>query len=65
MAAYVKYQSGGEVTLDGNSVDPNHEKVAAAENAVQYEAAATFTSMTIRMLMTAITGSGSQQTSGG
>lgn len=65
VAAYVKYQSGSEVTLDGNSVDLNHEKVAAAENAVQYEAATTFTSMTIRMLMTAITGSGSQQTSGG
>jgi len=65
VAAYVKYQSGSEVTLDGNSVDLNHEKVAAAENAVQYEAATTFTSMTIRMLTTAITGSGSQQTSGG
>src|SRR5579862_6180112 len=63
-AGFVKYQSGSEVTLDGNSVDLNQEKVAAAENAVQYQAAATFTSMTIRMLTTAITGSGSQQTGG-
>jgi flagellar basal-body rod protein FlgB len=56
-ASFVKYQAGNEVTLDGNSVDLNHEKVTAADNAVQYEATATFTSQTIRMLMTAITGS--------
>ena len=61
---FVKYQVGGEVTLDGNSVDLGHEKVTAADNAVQYEAAATFASQTIRMLMIAITGSGSQQSSG-
>jgi len=53
------------VTLDGNSVDLDHEKVTAAENAVQYEAAATFASQTIRMLMIAITGSGSSQSGGG
>jgi flagellar basal-body rod protein FlgB len=64
MAEFVKYQTGGEVTLDGNSVDLDHEKVTAAENAVQYEAAATFTSQTIRMLMIAITGSGSSSSSG-
>jgi flagellar basal-body rod protein FlgB len=61
---YIKYQAGSDVTLDGNSVDLDHEKVTAAENAVQYEAAATFTSQTIRMLMIAITGSGSSQSSG-
>ena len=61
---YVKYQTGSEVTLDGNSVDLDTEKVNAAENAVQYEAAATFTSQTIRMLMIAITGSGSSQSGG-
>ncbi|MBV8778191.1 MAG: flagellar basal body rod protein FlgB [Alphaproteobacteria bacterium] len=64
-ANFVKYQSDSEVTLDGNSVDLDHEKVAAAENAVQYEAAATFTTQTIRMLMLAITGSGSQPSNGG
>ena len=63
-AASVKYQSGTPVTLDGNSVDLNQEKVAAADNAVQYEAAATFTSQIIRMLMIAINGSGSQQAGG-
>jgi flagellar basal-body rod protein FlgB len=63
-ANFVKYQTGSEVTLDGNSVDLDQEKTTAAANAVQYEAAATFTTQTIRMLMTAITGSGSQQSSG-
>jgi len=62
---YVKYQVGNEVTLDGNSVDIDHEKVAAAGNAVQYEAATTFASQTVRMMMIAITGSGSQQSGGG
>ena len=61
---FVKYQNGGEVTLDGNSVDLDHEKVNAAENAVQYEAAATFASQTVRMMMVAITGSGSQSSGG-
>jgi flagellar basal-body rod protein FlgB len=61
---FVKYRTDRSVTLDGNSVDLDKEKVTAAENAVQYEAATTFTSQTIRMLMTAITGSGSQQSSG-
>ena len=63
-AASVKYQIGSPVTLDGNSVDLNQEKVTAAENAVQYEAAATFASQIIRMLTTAINGSGPQQSSG-
>lgn len=64
-AQYVKYQSGSEVTLDGNSVDLDHEKVTAASNAVQYEAATTFASQTVRMMMIAITGSASSQSSGG
>jgi flagellar basal-body rod protein FlgB len=63
-AASVKYQVGSPVTLDGNSVDLNQEKLAAAENAVQYEAAATFASQMIRMLTIAINGSGSQPSSG-
>jgi flagellar basal-body rod protein FlgB len=63
-AQYVKYQGGSEVTLDGNSVDLDTEKVNAASNAVQYEAATTFVSQTVRMMMIAITGSASQQSSG-
>jgi flagellar basal-body rod protein FlgB len=65
IAAAVKYQTGAPVTLDGNSVDLNQEKVAAGENAVQYEAAASFASETIKMLSVAINGSGSQSSSGG
>lgn len=64
-AAAVKYQADAPVTLDGNSVDLNREKVAAAENAVQYEAAATFASQIIRMLTTAIGGSGGSASSAG
>jgi flagellar basal-body rod protein FlgB len=63
-ADFVKYQTDSEVTLDGNSVDLDHEKVAAAENAVQYEAAATFTAQTVRMLTVAINGAGAQSGSG-
>ena len=65
LAASVKYQVGTPVTLDGNSVDLNQNKVAAAENALQYEAAASFASQTIRMLTIAINGSASQQSNGG
>lgn len=65
VAGAVKYQIGNAVTLDGNSVDLNQEKVTAASNAVDYEAATTFTQQTIRMLMTAINGSQSGQSNGG
>jgi flagellar basal-body rod protein FlgB len=63
--AAVKYQIGNPVTLDGNSVDLNREKIAAGENAVQYEAAAAFASQSIKMLTLAINGSASQQSAGG
>jgi flagellar basal-body rod protein FlgB len=53
----VKYQVGNSVTLDGNSVDLNYEKLAAAENALDYEAATNFTTQIVNMLMTAIKGS--------
>jgi flagellar basal-body rod protein FlgB len=64
IANFVKYQADSEVTLDGNSVDLDHEKVMTAENAVQYQAAATFATQSVHMLMTAITGSASGQTGG-
>ncbi|MGH7096679.1 MAG: flagellar basal body rod protein FlgB [Stellaceae bacterium] len=57
-AAAVKYQTNIPVTLDGNSVDLSAEKVWAAENAVQYEAAASFASQIIKMVTIAINGSG-------
>jgi flagellar basal-body rod protein FlgB len=62
-AAAVKYQTGVSVSLDGNSVDLNQEKVAAGENAVQYEAAASFASQIVKMLTVAINGSGPQPSS--
>ena len=61
---WVKYQTGTEVTPDGNSVDLEHEKRAAAENAVDYQAATAFTSMKIKMLLTAINGAAAQTGNG-
>jgi len=65
IADAVKYQTAGPVTLDGNSVDLNREKVAAGENAVQYEAAASFASDIIKLMSVAINGSGGQSTGAG
>lgn len=62
-ASAVKYQTGTQVTLDGNSVDLDTEKTTAAGNAVDYEAVATFTTLTLKMLSTAINGAG--QSGGG
>lgn len=64
-AASVKYRADAQVSLDGNSVDLDREKLAAATNAVDYQAAATFTSQTIRMLTVAINGSAPQSSGGG
>jgi flagellar basal-body rod protein FlgB len=63
-AGSVKYLASTQVTLDGNSVDLDQVKSLAAGNAVDYEAAATFTSQSIKMLMTAINGSAAQSGSG-
>lgn len=53
----VKYQTGLQVALDGNDVDLNFEKLQAAQNGLDYEAAVTFTSQIVSMMMTAIKGS--------
>ena len=42
--------------LDGNSVDPQLEQAAFAENAVRYQATLTLLNARLRGLMTAITG---------
>ena len=60
----VKYRADTNVSLDGNSVDLDKEKTAAAENAIDYEAAATFTTLTLRMLSIAINGGSGQTASG-
>jgi flagellar basal-body rod protein FlgB len=65
VAGAVKYQTGMPVTIDGNSVDLNQEKAAAGENAVQYEAAASFASQIIKMLAAAINGAGGASAGGG
>src|SRR5262249_50783050 len=43
-------------SLDGNTVDPQLEQAAFAENTVRYQAALTFLSDKFRTLLTAITG---------
>jgi flagellar basal-body rod protein FlgB len=63
-ASAVKYQTGSQVSLDGNSVDLDLEKTTAAANAVDYEAVASFTTLTLKMLSTAINGSAGQQGGG-
>jgi flagellar basal-body rod protein FlgB len=62
-AGAVKYQAGTEVTLDGNSVNLDMEKTQAAANGLDYEAVATFTTQTLRMLSIAVNG-GPGQTGG-
>jgi flagellar basal-body rod protein FlgB len=42
--------------LDGNTVDPQLEQAAFAENAVRYQATLTMLNTRLRSLMTAITG---------
>jgi flagellar basal-body rod protein FlgB len=61
----VKYQTGTPVTIDGNSVDLDLEKRQAATNALEYEAAATFATGRINLLMTAIRGSSLAGSTGG
>lgn len=63
-AGAVKYQLGTQVSLDGNSVDLDLEKTTAAANAVDYEAVASFTTLTLKMLSVAINGSAGQQGGG-
>ena len=63
-AGSVKYLDGTQVSLDGNSVDLDQVKALAAGNAIDYLAAATFTSQSIKMLMTAINGAAAQSSGG-
>ncbi len=55
-AAFVGYQQGNSVRLDGNTVDMNREQSAFAKNSIQYEAALTFLTERIKTLNSAITG---------
>ncbi|HXE16610.1 MAG TPA: flagellar basal body rod protein FlgB [Stellaceae bacterium] len=60
----IKYQENPAVSLDGNSVDLNAEKLQAAQNALDYEATVNFTTQMVSMLMTAIKGSSGSSRSG-
>lgn len=55
-ASFLKYRTPLAPSLDGNTVDPQLEQAAFAENTVRYQATLTFLSQRLRSLMTAITG---------
>lgn len=55
-AAFLKYRTPLAPSLDGNTVDPQMEQAAFADNAVRYQATLQFLSSKFRSLMTAITG---------
>jgi flagellar basal-body rod protein FlgB len=52
----VKYRVPLAPSIDGNTVDPQVEQAAFAENSVRYQATLTFLNSRLRGLMTAITG---------
>ena len=52
----LKYRVPLAPSLDGNTVDPQLEQAAFAENSVRYQSTLTFLSAKFRGLMTAITG---------
>ena len=51
------YRSSSQPSLDGNTVDPDLEKAAFAENSMRYMSSLTFASKRINDLMLAIKGS--------
>jgi flagellar basal-body rod protein FlgB len=55
-SANLKYRTPLAPSLDGNTVDPQLEQAAFADNAVRYQATLSFLSSKFRSLMTAITG---------
>jgi flagellar basal-body rod protein FlgB len=54
--AALKYRVPLAPSLDGNTVDSQQEQAAFADNTVHYQATLTFLSMSLRSLMTALTG---------
>jgi flagellar basal-body rod protein FlgB len=54
--AALKYRVPLAPSLDGNTVDSQQEQAAFADNTVHYQATLTFLSMSMRSLMTALTG---------
>ncbi len=56
LAAFVRYQRGNQVGLDGNSVDMNREQAGFLQNSVMYQADLTFLSGEIKTLNSVISG---------
>jgi flagellar basal-body rod protein FlgB len=56
MQAHLRYRVPLAPALDGNTVDPQLEQAAFAENAVRYQATLSLLNSKFRSLMTAITG---------
>jgi len=56
LAAFVHYQRGSQVGLDGNSVDMNREQASFLQNSVVYQADLTFLTGAIKTLNSVITG---------
>jgi flagellar basal-body rod protein FlgB len=54
--AALKYRVPLAPSLDGNTVDSQQEQAAFADNTVHYQATLSFLSMSMRSLMTALTG---------
>jgi len=54
--SFLRYRTPLAPSLDGNTVDPQLEQAAFADNAVRYQATLSFLSSKFRSLMTAITG---------
>ncbi len=54
--AGLRYRVPNQPSLDGNTVDPDLEKAAFAENALRYNASLTFLDRKFRGLITAIKG---------
>lgn len=50
------YRTPGQPSIDGNTVDPQIEYAAFAENALRYQASLTFLGGRIKTLLTAIRG---------
>lgn len=56
LTAALRYRTPLAPSLDGNTVDPQMEQAAFAQNAVRYQATLAFLNARFRGLMTAITG---------
>ena len=51
----VKYRTEIQPSIDGNTVDPDHEMAQFADNSLRYQATLTFMNTKVRNLMNALT----------